>query len=341
MQCQNYQQRAGEDDGEIAKDVQLLHGGLKVGRPVALATVRDWLQNRVGLSPEVQTHLLVTIVVIAGLWILERLVLAVVYRRVTDPWTRYRWRKTITYLTLTIGVLVIGREWLEGFKSLATFLGLVSAGIAIALKDPLTNLAGWAFIVWRRPFEVGDRIEIAKHKGDVIDIRLFQFTLNEIGVWVDADQSTGRIVHIPNQQVFTEPVANYDKGFKYIWNEVPVLVTYESNWKKAKEILTAIAFKHAEHLTAEAERDLLAASQQFLINYKKLTPIVYTSSSASGILLTIRYLIEPRRRRGTVSAIWDDILTEFGNAKDIDLAYHTVRSFSNPIEGKIVGTPEA
>jgi len=160
-------------------------------------------------------------------------------------------------------------------------------------------------------------------------------------VWVDADQSTGRIVHIPNQQVFTEPVANYDKGFKYIWNEVPVLVTYESNWKKAKEILTAIAFKHAEHLTAEAERDLLAASQQFLINYKKLTPIVYTSSSASGILLTIRYLIEPRRRRGTVSAIWDDILTEFGNAKDIDLAYHTVRSFSNPIEGKIVGTPEA
>ena len=98
-----------------------------------MATVRDWLQNRVGLSPEVQTHLLVTIVVIAGLWILERLVLAVVYRRVTDPWTRYRWRKTITYLTLTIGVLVIGREWLEGFKSLATFLGLVSAGIAIEI----------------------------------------------------------------------------------------------------------------------------------------------------------------------------------------------------------------
>ncbi len=235
---------------------------------------------------------------------------------------------------------MIGREWLKGFTSLATFLGLASAGFAIALKDPLTNLAAWAFIVWRRPFEVGDRIEVAKHRGDVIDVHLFQFTLNEIGVWVDADQSTGRIIHIPNQLVFTEPVANYDKGFKYIWNEVPVLVTYESNWRKAKEILTAIAFKHAEHLTAEAERDLLAASQQYLINYRKLTPIVYTSTAPSGILLTIRYLIEPRRRRGTVSAIWDDILTEFAKAKDIDLAYHTVRSFSNPIEGKIIGTPD-
>src|SRR2546425_4363388 len=131
--------------------MELFHGGLKLGRPVALATVRDWLQTRVGLSPAVQMHLLVTSVVIAGLWILERLVLAVVYRRVTDPWTRYRWRKTITYLTLAIGVLVIGREWLEGFKSLATFLGLVSAGEALALKDPLTNLAGGAFVLARRP----------------------------------------------------------------------------------------------------------------------------------------------------------------------------------------------
>lgn len=302
--------------------------------------MRDWLQDRVGLSPAMQMHLLVTIVVIGVLWIVERIVLAIAYRRFTDPWTRYRWRKSVTYLFLAIGVLVIGREWLEGFKSLATFLGIVSAGIAISLRDPLANLAGWAFLVWSGPFEVGDRIEIAKHKGDVIDIHLFQFTLNEIGAWVDADQSTGRIVHIPNQLVFTEAVANYDKGFKYVWNEVPVLVTYESNWSKAKEILTQIAFKHAEHLTAEAERDLLAASRQYLINYKKLTPIVYTSTTASGILLTVRYLIEPRRRRGTVSAIWDEILTEFAKAKDIELAYHTVRSFANPIEGKIVGTTD-
>lgn len=305
-----------------------------------MATVRDWFQERFGLSAAVQTHLLVTAAVIAVLWLFHRLILAIAYRRFTDPWTRYRWRKSVGYIFLLVAVLVIGREWLEGFKSLATFLGLVSAGVAIALKDTLANLAGWAFIVWSRPFEVGDRVEIAKHKGDVIDVHLFQFTLNEIGGWVDADQSTGRIVHVPNQLVFTETIANYDRGFRYVWNEVPVLVTYESDWRKAKEILTTIAFRHAEHLTAEAERDLLAASRQYLINYKKLTPIVYTSTTASGILLTIRYLIEPRRRRGTVSAIWDDILTEFGQTKDIELAYHTVRSFSNPIEGKIVGVPD-
>src|SRR3989442_8600144 len=300
----------------------------------------DWLQAHLGMNPQLQTRLLVTAGTIAGLWLVRHFVLGFMYRRVQDPWGRYRWRKGLTYVLVAVGVILVSQTWFVGTSALTTYLGLVSAGLAIALKEPVSNVAGWAFIIWRRPFEVGDRIQIGPHAGDVIDLGLFQFTLNEIGAWVQADQSSGRIIHVPNGKVFTDPVANYDKGFKYIWNEVPVVVTFESNWTKAKEILTTIAFKHAEHLTADAERDLLAASQQFLINYKKLTPIVYTSTTSYGILLTIRYLIEPRRRRGTVSAIWDDILMEFAKAKDIDLAYHTVRSFSNPIEGKIVGTAD-
>ena len=294
----------------------------------------DWLQTRLGMSPELQMKMLATLIVVFGLWLLHRIALALVYRRVTDPWSRYRWRKGTTYAALALGAILVGRTWIPGAKELATFLGLFAAGVAIALKDPVTNLVGWVFVVWRRPFEVGDRIEIGGHKGDVIDIRLQQFTLNEIGNWVDADQSSGRIIHIPNGKVFTEPVANYDRGFRYIWNEVPVLITFESDWKKAKDILTRIAFKHAEHLTTQAEEDLLTASRQYLINYTKLTPIVYTSVVDSGVRLTIRYLIEPRRRRGTEHAIWEDILTEFAATPDVDLAYHTVRSFKLTDEGK-------
>jgi small-conductance mechanosensitive channel len=294
----------------------------------------DWLQTRLGLSPDLQAKLLATLLIVFGLWLLDRVVLTVVYRRVTDPWSRYRWRKTISYIALGLGVILVGRTWFVGIAALATFLGLLSAGLAIALKDPVTNLAGWIFVVWRRPFEVGDRVEVWGHKGDVIDIRLQQFTLNEIGNWVDADQSTGRIIHIPNGKLFTEPVANYDRGFRYIWNEVPVLVTFESDWKKAKEILTRIAFKHAEHLTAQAEQDLLTASRQYLINYTKLSPIVYTKVTDSGVQLTIRYLIEPRKRRGTEHAIWEDILLQFDACPEVELAYHTVRSFKLTEEGK-------
>ena len=294
----------------------------------------DWLQTRLGLSPELQLRLLATLATLVVLWLARRVALALVYRRVRDAWGRYRWRKGLTYVLVVVGVVIVGRMWFAGVESLAQVLGLLAAGLAIALKDPLSNLAGWGFIIWRRPFEVGDRIQIGLHAGDVIDLGLFQFTLNEIGAWVQADQSSGRIIHVPNGKVFTDPVANYNKGFRYIWNEVPVLVSFESNWRKAKQILTKIAVKHAEHLTAQAEQELLEASRQYLINYRKLTPIVYTKVVDSGVQLTIRYLIEPRKRRGTEHAIWEEILTEFAACPDIDLAYHTVRGFKNTDEGK-------
>ena len=66
----------------------------------------------------------------------------------------------------------------------------------------------------------------------------------EIGNWVDADQSTGRILHIPNGMIFTSGVANYTHGPDYIWNEIPVLITFESDWEKAKGLLQEIADAH-------------------------------------------------------------------------------------------------
>src|SRR5213080_3310292 len=171
----------------------------------------EWLQSRLGISPELQLRLFATLATIVGLWLVHRIALGLVYRRVRDPWGRYRWRKGLTYVLVAAGVVIVGRMWFAGVQALATFLGLLSAGLAIALKDPVADLAGWAFIIWRGPFEVGDRIQIGPHAGDVIDLGLFQFTLNEIGAWVQADQSTGRIIHVPNGKIFTDPVANYNK----------------------------------------------------------------------------------------------------------------------------------
>jgi small-conductance mechanosensitive channel len=295
--------------------------------------VSDWLPQ-LGLSPDLQRRLLTTLIIVAGLLLLRRVSLGIVYRRVRDPWARYRWRKGSTYVAVGLGAVLVGRVWIGGIAAFATFLGLVSAGLAIALKDVVANVAGWAYLVWRRPFEVGDRIQIGEHAGDVIDIGVFQFTLNEIGVWVQADQSTGRLIHVPNGRVFAEPIANYYQGFPYLWHEIPVLVTFESNWRRAKEVLSRIAARHAEHLTPEAQRQLLDVSRKYLIAYTKLTPIVYTKVVDDGVRLTMRYLVEPRRRRGTEQAIWEDILDEFARAPDIDFAYITRRGYNNANEGK-------
>ena len=141
----------------------------------------------------------------------------------------------------------------------------------------------------------------------------------------------GRVIHIPNGNVFKQALANYSAGFEYIWNEIPVLVTFESNWKKAKHILETVATRHGTPSEA-VQRQVKEASRKFLIMYSNLTPIVYTSVQDSGVLLTIRYLCEPRRRRGSSQSIWEDILDEFAQCPDIDFAYPTQRFYSDWVE---------
>jgi len=299
--------------------------------------IHVWFEHLFGLAPETTTQLLATAVTILLVALVRLAILRPVHRNVKDPASLYRWRKTVTYVGFVVVLLVTMRIWFPGLRGVSTFLGLLTAGLAIALRDPIVNLAGWSFILWRKPFEVGDRIQIGDHAGDVIDVRIFQFTLMEIGNWVAADQSTGRVVHVPNGKVFVDTTANFTKGFQYIWNELPVLVTFESDWRKAKGILTEIANRHAEHLSDAAQERLKEAAQKYMIFYSKLTPVVYTSVADSGVLLTIRYLTEPRRRRSSAERIWEDILDALARCDDIDFAYPTQRYFHNPVEGK----PEA
>lgn len=302
--------------------------------------LHKWISEVTGISSDTQNRLLATLIVIVVLWLIQKLISGLVLRRKDDPIKKYRWRKSLSITIYILSIIIIGDIWINQIRSMATFFGLVSAGLAIALRDPLVNLAGWAFILIRKPFEAGDRIQIGEFAGDVIDIRLYQFTMIEIRNWVDADQSTGRLIHVPNSKVFSDVQANYTTGFPYIWNEIPVLITFESDWEKAKEILVRIVNEKAEHISKPAETKIREAAKRFLIVYRKLTPIVYTDVRDFGVLLTMRYLCDARTRRTSQENIWEAVLAEFAKHKDIDFAYPTTRFYDNREEGKQAPEPK-
>lgn len=281
------------------------------------------------LTPETLDKLILTISVLFVLTLAKFIGNLIVKRRVPDDMKAYHWRRALLYSYTVLLIILIGSIWIKGLRSLTTILGLASAGIAIAMHDTIANLAGWAFIMSRKPFKVGDRIEVNGIIGDVIDIRILQFSVVECGNWVDAEQSTGRIIHIPNSKALRDPIANYQIGFEYIWNEIPVLLTFESNWKKAKEILTKIADENVMHLSEGAQQQIRKAAKKYFIQYNKLTPIVYTTVKDSGVMLTIRFLVNPRQRRSSEHSIWEAILDAFNREPDIDLAYPTIRYYQN------------
>lgn len=304
-----------------------------------IETATNSLQGFTDISPEVITKLASSILIIVALWLLHTLAIRFINRQAQSSRTLYSWRKATQYVVVILGVLLVGRTWLIGMQSVVTYLGLLSAGIAIALQDLVINLAGWAFIIWIRPFAVGDRIQIGDDSGDVIDIRLFQFSLLEVGKRIDAEQTTGRILHLPNGTVFSQVLANYNQGFPYIWNEIPILVTYESDWQKAKAILQEVINRHAPDVHEDMQKYARHTTNRFIISFGTTSPIVYTQINASGVLLTMRYLVAPRQRRNSENSIFEDILLSFANHWDIDFAYETTREYNHLREGKKPPTP--
>jgi len=282
------------------------------------------------LSPELLEKLLLTAGILAGLWVVRLLLSYLIGRRCEDLSRCYFWRRRLSFGYAILALTAVVPIWFSGLKSLATFFGLFSAGLAIAMHDVIANVAGWVFILSRKPFKVGDRIQVGTASGDVIDIRVFQFSMVEIGNWVAADHSTGRIIHVPNSRVLREPLANYETGFEYIWHEVPVLITFESNWTKAKEILTRIVNEKTTHLSEGAQEQIRRAAMKYLIYFRHLTPIVYTTVRDSGVLLTLRYITKPRLRRSSEQDVWEAILTAFAQHEDISLAYPTTRFYRGP-----------
>lgn len=288
----------------------------------------DWLAETLGADPSTLNSVLLTIASIILIVIGRSVILRVIHSAASDdPETQYRARKIVNYTATAVFFITLAFIWIDAFQNLPTYLGLVSAGVAIALADVLKNMAGWGFILSRKPFQVGDRIEVRGLKGDVVDIRLFRFSLMEVGGWVEAEQSTGRLVHVPNGVVFNEPLSNYTEGFAYIWDELPVLVTFESDWKLGEQLMRDVLETEAPDVESVAGSRIRETAQKYSIRVGTLTPTVYVAVRDSGVLLTARYLVETRTRRGRADRIWRGILDVFNAEPTVNLAYPTIRTY--------------
>ena len=138
-----------------------------------------------------------------------------------------------------IQVLVLLFIWDDYIQSLITLISLLSASIAIALRDIILNWFCGIYNRIKKVFKIEDRIEIEGVKGDVMMISTLSFEVLEISE-KENGQSTGVIINYPNSVIFSKPIKNLTKGFKYIWNEMTVKVAINSNLTKTKQELYRI-----------------------------------------------------------------------------------------------------
>ena len=176
---------------------------------------------------------------------------------------RYRRRKSFTTIIVLAAGIAIVILWAHTLKQKGTFLGLLGAGVAIALKEPLLSIAGRLAIFTGHMYNAGDRIEMQQMAGDVIDIGFFYTRMLEIGSWIGADQYSGRILLIPNSMIFGTPILNYTQHLSRIWDEVVLPITYDSNMEAAVRILTDIGSEYTREFLQGAEHDLERSNSSF------------------------------------------------------------------------------
>ena len=220
--------------------------------------------------------------------------------------------------------------WSPDARQLVTVLTIIGTGLAVALRDVLLSFVGWIHLQLHPPYREGDRVEINQVRGDVVDIGLTQTTLPEIGEWVEANQSTGRLVHVPNGWIYQYGVKNYTEGFEYLWFEQSVTVTFDSDWEQARDIiLEIIILEIAQTEIADCEEAARehprTMTSKYFVQMNVLGPYIYVSLAESGVKLTLRPLTAARGRRTVRHNLITQILRRFQEHGDIHIACPTYR----------------
>lgn len=251
-------------------------------------------------------------------------------RRLDDRKTRYGFRKTVSFVLIILVLVVLLRIWIPDPQALLVAYGVVAAGIAVALQDVVKNLAGSIAIFLGGIYQVGNRIEINGIVGDVIDIGLFNTILLENRGWVQADQATGRITTVPNGAVLNKPVQNYTKHHHYLWDELVVVVTSESDWGEAMRLMGEIGEEHTKEFIEDANISLTRLERYYYVEGRILDPNVYVKPDTNGYGLTLRYVVDARKRRSTNSDIWGHIIRVFSEHARIEIAPTTYAVMEYP-----------
>lgn len=260
--------------------------------------------------------ILKTIIIIFLILVVEKIGIRII-KRTRDSKKEYNYTKKYKLIIRIIILSAIIIVWGKYIKNFLTLISLVSAAFTIAIRDLIFNFFCGIYIKIVKPFVVEDRIEINGYKGDVVNINTMNFEILEVSNVDTTGQSTGIIIHLPNSIIFNYPLKNYNKAFKYIWDEITIRIPLDYDVNKAKKVLYKIVNSNEiiKKIPPKLKKQINNVSNSYRIYYNQYDPIIYTRINEDHIELQIRYLIHPKKARYVESIISSDILLAYKNGE--------------------------
>jgi small-conductance mechanosensitive channel len=250
--------------------------------------------------------------------------------RIKDPYHMHTLYVLTRNAVFVAGIVVILFIWLGSGSNFTVAMGILGAGIAFASQEVIGSFAGYVNIVTGNLFRIGDRVRIGSVTGDVLDISILRTAVMEIGEWVQADQYTGRIVTIANRLVFSDPVFNYTQHWRYLWDEIMIPITYDSDWRRAGEIMLKHGREYTSRFQAQAQAELGDLAQNYPLREATVEPTLYVVMTDNWIEITLRYVVEAHERRQVKGRLHRELLQRFESEADITVASATVEIVGFP-----------
>jgi len=214
---------------------------------------------------------------------------------------RYNLLRIIRFLTIVLNLIVVVAFLFQNIYAAAVSFGLISLVLGFALQAPIASFIAWVYLIFRRSYLVGDRIQINGLRGDVVEISYLDTSILECsGDYLGNDRASGRVIRFPNSLILREEIINYSgPQLPFIWNETAIQIAYTSDLQFVEDCL------------------LKAASSDFKERYPELTidknkqwePAVYfRNNTYAWMEAVISYPVEPLDTTGRRNRILRAVL---------------------------------
>ena len=232
---------------------------------------------------------LVVVLIVSDIW------RKATFRYIQDPRRRYQFlllRRIVVWLIIAI---VIAVAFASELGSLATFAGLLTAGVAVALQNVILSIAGYFFLIGKYGVRVGDRVQVAGVTGDVVDIGLVRLHIMEVGGTGAWARPTGRVVVFSNAVVFQANAGLFKQipGTKFVWHEITLTLAPDSDYREVEhrmmDAVNKVFNEYRERMESQRKTMERALSP---VSVNALTPASRVRLTQTGLEVVIRYPVE-------------------------------------------------
>lgn len=215
-----------------------------------------------------------------------------IFRYVQDGRRRYQFlllRRIVLWIAVAV-VLVV--TFSTEVRSIATFAGLITAGVAVALQNVIVSIVAYFFLIGKYGIRVGDRVHVADVTGEVVDIGLVRFHLMELETSGAEWLPTGRVVAFSNSIVFQSNAGLFKQipGTSFLWHEVKFTFSADSDYHEVRKRVTEMVENVLRDYHDSLERQRLQMERSLnAVTAAELKPKVRVHFTAGGIEVVVRY----------------------------------------------------